>query len=265
MKVAFMLPSATAKHAFSLVELSIVLVILGLLVGGVISGKSLIRASGLRGVTTEYQGYATAIRAFRDKYFAIPGDMPNATAFWGAAVAGNGNGDGIIGPCSEMYYFWQNVANAGLITGRYTGVAGPAEGCWDCVIGTNVAASKVSKVGWTAISIVYEGTSSPAIGGAVGGGGFGYAYKINQLQVGKENGNYWTDGAFMTTEELWSIDTKIDDGKPGTGALLAARWNTCTDASNEFVAASGAANYRLSNTASDSCAMLFMPSGTGLQ
>ncbi|MFZ4541879.1 MAG: type II secretion system protein [Rickettsiales bacterium] len=58
----------TTHHAFSLVELSIVLVILGLLVGGILSGQALIRASELRSVSTEQQRYFTAIQTFRDKY-----------------------------------------------------------------------------------------------------------------------------------------------------------------------------------------------------
>jgi len=56
-------------RGFSLVELAIVLVILGLLVGGVLTGRVLIRASELRTVTTQYQGNVTAARSFRDKYF----------------------------------------------------------------------------------------------------------------------------------------------------------------------------------------------------
>ena len=70
------------RKGFSLVELSIVLVILGLLVGGVLSGQSLIRAAELRAATQEYQRYYTATQTFRDKYFAIPGDFNNAQAFW---------------------------------------------------------------------------------------------------------------------------------------------------------------------------------------
>ena len=58
------------RQGFSLVELSIVLVILGLLVGGVLSGQSLIRASELRKYTTSADKYKTAILSFRDKYFA---------------------------------------------------------------------------------------------------------------------------------------------------------------------------------------------------
>jgi prepilin-type N-terminal cleavage/methylation domain-containing protein len=77
------------RNGFSLVELSIVLVILGLLVGGVLSGQNLIRASELRKYITLQNQYRTAISAFRDKYFALPGDMTNATAFWSAKAAAN--------------------------------------------------------------------------------------------------------------------------------------------------------------------------------
>lgn len=94
------------RHGFSLVELSIVLVILGLLVGGVLTGQSLIRAAELRSVSTEFAKYQAAVNTFRDKYFALPGDMNNATSFWGkdnvacaahtgtAATPGTCNGDG---------------------------------------------------------------------------------------------------------------------------------------------------------------------------
>ena len=75
------------QRGFSLVELSIVLVILGLLTGGILAGQSLIRASELRAVSTEFQRYVAAVNTFRDKYFMLPGDMSNATAFWGEDAA----------------------------------------------------------------------------------------------------------------------------------------------------------------------------------
>ncbi|MBY6117485.1 prepilin-type N-terminal cleavage/methylation domain-containing protein [Mameliella alba] len=72
------------RSGFSLVELSIVLVILGLLIGGVLTGQNLIRAAELRSVMTEFKTYQTAVMTFRDKYFALPRDMTNATDFfWG--------------------------------------------------------------------------------------------------------------------------------------------------------------------------------------
>src|SRR5688572_8582479 len=137
------------RRGFSLVELSIVLVILGLLTGGILAGQSLIRAAELRSVTSEFQRYSTALGAFRDKYFAIPGDMTNAVSFWtvaaacpsvaATAAAGvcNGNGDGQItalatGTCNgtncgnEIFGIWEHLAYAGLVEGSYTGAPNSA-------------------------------------------------------------------------------------------------------------------------------------------
>jgi prepilin-type N-terminal cleavage/methylation domain-containing protein len=129
------------RNAFSLVELSIVLVILGLLTGGVLAGQSLIRAAELRSVNNEATKYISAVHTFRDKYFALPGDMANATRFWGAAHATpatcrntvstsaatcDGNGDGRVlqtGTSMEQMRFWQHLANAGLLEGSYDGVS----------------------------------------------------------------------------------------------------------------------------------------------
>ena len=121
--------------AFSLVELSIVLVILGLLTGGILTGQNLIRAAELRSVTTQLQAYQTAVMSFRDTYQAVAGDMRNATRFWGYssgitacdnltgaadAPAGvcDGNGDGRVILSSsagahaarESYQFWRRRA-----------------------------------------------------------------------------------------------------------------------------------------------------------
>lgn len=154
------------RTGFSLVELSIVLVILGLLVGGILAGQSLIRASQLRSVAVEYDRYRTATLAFRDKYFAIPGDFSNATGFWGkddaycagdsgtASATGTCNGDGNarLSPGSasttgEILQFWRQLALAGLIDGNYTGIAGPSGGL-NQRIGENVPASKLAGAGW---------------------------------------------------------------------------------------------------------------------
>jgi prepilin-type N-terminal cleavage/methylation domain-containing protein len=128
------------RNGFSLIELSIVLVILGLLTGGVLTGQNLIRAAELRSITTEFQNYQASVMTFRNKYMALPGDMVNATSFWASAGGTgadaicfavestgaetcNGNGDGSIGELgapSERYRFWQHLANAGLVQGSYT-------------------------------------------------------------------------------------------------------------------------------------------------
>lgn len=118
-------------HAFSLVELSIVLVILGLLVGGILAGQSLIHAAELRKMSAFITNTRTAHNAFKDRYFALPGDFDNATGVWGRSNAsdwhstcsaqpgtpsatGTCNGDG-NGWVTESQGYWEHLKLAGLI------------------------------------------------------------------------------------------------------------------------------------------------------
>lgn len=240
------------KRGFSLVELSIVLVILGLLVGGVLSGQSLIRAAQLRSVSTEATRYITATQTFRDKYFAIPGDMANATSFWGATAscpgtAGtgtqtcNGDGDGILefngaaSQYSEPFAFWQHLANAGLIEGTYTGRAGAGANI-EAVAG-NVPASKMSSAFWYAFN--WNQTFSGSAGA------FDGTYRDTQLQFGGLAAGGSPATPLLKPEESWNIDTKIDDGRPAYGIMRERFWDNCTDAANS---AALNANYALSVT-----------------
>tara|TARA_B100001123_G_scaffold446879_1_gene602658 strand:+ start:763 stop:1611 length:849 start_codon:yes stop_codon:yes gene_type:complete len=254
------------SHAgFSLVELSIVLVILGLLTGGILTGQSLIRAAELRAVTTEFQRYQTALQSFRDKYFALPGDMRNATAFWGsmtncgaASPSGtgtqtcNGDGNGIINSgaalqTSEIYGFWQHLANAGLIEGSYSGISG-ATSSLNSVINQNVPGSKVSNAGWFPY---YLGQSS--------GSTSQYAMDYgNAFTYGADDPTMQTYLPILTPAELWGIDTKIDDGKPAMGKLIARFWNNaCSAADNGSHSNTNlVASYKLSASTIE-CSIIF--------
>lgn len=257
------------RRAFSLVELSIVLVILGLLTGGILAGQSLIRASELRSVGTEYHRYVTAGHTFRDKYFALPGDFNQATRFWtwqvngsscttrtGASVgtpgACDGDGDGWIenasaGLASENHQFWRHLALAGLIEGTYTGLNGPSYSYHD-IGGENVPNSKLSMGAWR--PHFYTGVYGDA-----------YLYSLeygNILNFGMIQGYSHFLNPVLKPEEAWNIDTKLDDGKPGQGKVIAVRWdNSCsaaddgTHANNDY-----AASYRLSDT-TIRCALIF--------
>lgn len=227
------------KKAFSLVELSIVLVILGLLTGGILGGQSLIRAAELRSVSTDYARYATAIYSFRDKYFAIPGDMSNATAFWGkdaascngdigtAMVPGacNGNGDGIVytnvvaGAPTEQLQAWKHLALAGLIEGSFTGLEAPGTG--GPTPGVNVPRGRISSTNYT---LLYENY--------VPGDAFNTAMNYgNRLDFGGAS-SFHSGTPALRPEEAWNIDTKMDDGRPGQGRLMAVYWDDCSTAAN---------------------------------
>lgn len=255
--------------AFSLVELSIVLVILGLLTGGILAGQSLIRASELRSIVTDLQSHATAAKTFQNKYMALPGDMRNATAFWGEVIAGgscattnvgsgtqtcNGNGDGRLqasganGQYGEIFTFWQHLANAGLISGTYTGRA-DAGGTKTLIFGTNVPNSRISNGAWT--SLFWDNV----------GGTSGWTFSLyygNFFGLGSVSSGVDGDGnagPLLKPEEAWSIDTKIDDGMPATGTMIGRRIADCTTAVapiyNDF-----ASSYNLTRT-SQSCSLMF--------
>ena len=266
------------RAAFSLVELSIVLVILGLLTGGILAGQSLIRAAELRSISTDYGKYMTAVRGFRDKYFAIPGDMNNATAFWGSlggtgadatcqAIAAtgtatcNGDGDGSLinslGANYEFYRFWQHLANAGLIEGQYNGLVTSPN-----VPGTNVPVSKISG------AYFYARTG---LGYTVAGGTTAYAGDNLHLpgDMGKSmfqfttiTGNPTSAGTYpLKPEEAWNIDTKLDDGKPGTGFVMALKGDgtntNCTTFAGVVPPGDTGATYQLSNSSKD-CTIYFV-------
>ena len=71
------------NNGFSLLELSIVLSIIGLIAGGVTVGANIIHAAQLRAVITDINSYTSAMLAFKDKFDGLPGDLTNATEFWG--------------------------------------------------------------------------------------------------------------------------------------------------------------------------------------
>lgn len=225
------------QSAFSLVELSIVLVILGLLTGGILGGQALIRAAELRSVSTDYNRYATSMQTFRDKYFSIPGDFRDSTRFWGRQVATadcvtnssaatntagtcDGNGDGVIDwgaagvQSGELFQFWRHLANAGLIEGNYTGLAGPANN-QDSTLGVNLPRSRISNAGWAIMTIGVFGDSEM----------YQMDYRPTMFEFGASvpSGRVW--GRALRPEEAWNIDTKVDDGRPAYGKVIARYWN----------------------------------------
>jgi len=108
----------TYNHGFTLVEISIILVIIGLIVAGIVTGKSLIHTANINNAIAQLKNIKTATNLFQDRYSALPGDLPNATSYWGN-ITSNGNGDfyyqGSDEPKNnEGGYLWHHLSLSGI-------------------------------------------------------------------------------------------------------------------------------------------------------
>lgn len=125
--------SGKTQGGFTLIEIAIVLVIIGLLLGGVLQGQQLIENSRIRNATNSLNGLAAGAFSYQDRYGRLPGDDPAALtargASWSrAATAGNGNGvvassgANIFNPAAtdEVSYFFMDLRSAGFIAGDAT-------------------------------------------------------------------------------------------------------------------------------------------------
>ena len=230
--------TSSHQRAFTLVEMSVVLVIIGLLAGGIMAGKSLVHASELRAVSSEFNRYAIALGSFKDKYGgALPGDMRNAVAYWGAAAGDpnaigpdpdcdavtnavtpptttgtetcNGNGNRVI-DYAENPRAWQQLHNAGMLNGSFSGAGMPDDDSSTfnphaprgMVPGFNTPASRLSPAGWY-FALWNEGEGADATG--------------TQLILALWNAYGWS--AVLSSTDAQNIDAKMDDGEPLSGTV----------------------------------------------
>ena len=116
------------QTGFTLIEIAIVLVIIGLLLGGVLKGQELINSAKVKNLATDFKNVPVYIYGYEDKFRALPGDDANAGAHVGAglvaasSVAGNGLIDGVWDTATatttdESQLFWLDVRLANLAPG----------------------------------------------------------------------------------------------------------------------------------------------------
>jgi len=265
-------------QGFTLLEMSIVILIIALLAAGVVSGKALIRQAELRAIVQEYDRHTKSIKEFLDKYRALPGDMNTATGLWGtygtcpsttyittvptSTSTCNGNGDGKISSCTgalscsaptESFAAWQHLANAGLAEGRYTGAPGSnaASSPSHATPGLNVPKSRFIPGGW---SIVYY--LNPTTGAYLVGDHYGHVLLFGGGK-GNLNGLYTTQ-PILPVSDTFEMDRKMDDGLPTTGILRAwdDYWMPNSDNGPTNNAGGSVAEYCVNSTA------YYVPDGT---
>ncbi len=232
--------------AFTLLEIAMVLVIIGLLAAGVMVGRSITESSALQSAVADFDNYRQAVLSYREKYSELPGDHSGAT-YQTSTDAGcpaptasntltpatcNGNGDGMIGDdntgeplgaftsYNEPLLVWQHLMNAELIKGKFTGRRSTASN--EISPDVNVPASKINNAAFILRNFPTSHALSDPIADTYFKANYGHVFFLGAAGA---SAAYPLNGAALTTEQAKSIDLKIDDGKPGLGKVLTSPYS----------------------------------------
>ncbi len=223
-------------RGFTLVELAIALVIIGLVIGSILAGQDLIKSAELRALTKDIQRYNAAAGTFRSRYDGLPGDLLGEKAINQGfvtrdATAGQGDDNGFIEGCDMMATdlgcenasFWLDLTQASLLNDAFTtadsvpdGNNGPAT-----PVTTNVQMAgylPTIRLRESAFLHIFPHSGRNfwflgAMRADAGGAGTGGAITVLNPVVGELAG--------LTVLEAAQVDDKIDDGTPTMGIVRA--------------------------------------------
>ena len=189
-----MTQSIKKQHGVTLVEIAIVLVVIGLLLGGILKGQELINSAKVRAMAERQTSLKTAWFAFLDRYQAMPGDYADADKYIPGAAPGGG--DGIIDK-NESPIVFQHLTGAGLLR------------CSQCTasVATTISVDNSLLNSYGGIMSIFNDADSYA---AIG---------PKDLEPDKSRLLIHT-GPRIPSNIITEVDRKIDDGVANTGDLI---------------------------------------------
>ena len=194
------------KKGFSLVELSITLVIISLLIAAIAGGIHLMQATRINKVISEMTGYGQAIDNFQLSYHNLPGDMPNATQFWSNVRNGDGNTK-IEGNTTERLQAWTHLSKARMISSAFTGNT-TDPGIFEA--GVNVPGSAIKNAYYmVGYEVLYPATTGRA----------GHTIALVSTDTAHN-----PEGGALSPQDARIIDKKLDEtANPADGNLFVLR------------------------------------------
>jgi prepilin-type N-terminal cleavage/methylation domain-containing protein len=259
-------------RGFTLVELAIVLVIIGLVIGGVMVGRDLVSSSTIRAQVSQLQSFDSAVSVFKSRYGYLPGDIPNPLTFglsFDATTqaycnANNVNGDGIVQDRNGLYpavwtncepsYFFIHLKDANLIndlSGKFkAAVSGCGAGNSAQTIDCQFPAAKIGTGGFTATTMANTQ--------------LGYFMGITNRDTSIFNPYALTmssTGPTVVPIDAYNLDVKMDDGTPLRGKIKSViRPATADSVSNNCITSVAANSYNVTKT-TPSCNLMIESSG----
>lgn len=251
---------SSSSKAFTLVELAIVIIIIGLITGGVIGAQSLIEGAKKTKIISNISQFKNAIRAFYLEYESLPGDFNEASSYFGTdchAVPTRCNGNGnkliadhnIIGSLHESRMAWKHLSLAEIMAGDFYGgyLTWPDYNISDTYpLGDNDNSMYVFSRNFTNSAWINVDSKN---------------YLATNICYVTENGHYHDSdkGESLSVKTAYSIDKKLDDKMPFTGQVTSVSYNNALNANCHLGGGSYQSDteYNLENTSSESCKICF--------
>ncbi len=245
------------QRGFTLVEIAIVLMIVGLLIGGILRGQELITSARVRNIIDQKSAVQAAYTGFLDRYRMLPGDLTLAQApqVEGTAVASANSGNGLIDNTKESTLFFQNLTASGFLS------------CGGCM-------SVTSPVGTALIGPTPSIDNSPVnvygdfltIGHVAGSATPDTApVTFGWFETGGQTRLVLLTGGSVPSQVLAEADRKADDGRPGTGQLRYGIGGTVAGGVSGSRAGCAASGVGIVSTANVTTALWTMPSQANCQ